>query len=82
MNIYSSSFTSLCPVNHAKISYTWQLSTAQVITVEDINAALRSVPICGLHEDIADELHKRFGGSQVITAIHHGVRIVTVRGLL
>lgn len=33
----------------------------------------------GFHEQIADELHRRFGGRQVLQAHHHGVDIQTIR---
>ena len=33
----------------------------------------------GFHEDIADRLQRRFGGSQTLVADHHGVRIETTR---
>lgn len=32
------------------------------------------------HEPIADELHKKFGGYQILKAKHHGIEIETRRG--
>jgi hypothetical protein len=34
----------------------------------------------GFHEDIADVLYKKFGGRQLMVAVHGGVIIETERG--
>ncbi len=78
-NTYKHTFVVECPNNGKLIIYSLSIATEQTIMVEHIMTA------CGLfksgyHEDIADQLHERFGGHQVITANHHGVQIETVRG--
>lgn len=78
MNIYTASFTSRCPVNSAVIVYTLRIETVEQLMVEAIQDHLKSVPTA-FHEDIADAMLKKFGGRQVITAMHHGVHIETRR---
>lgn len=78
MNTYRADFHARCPDNGARIHYHWTLITAQVVRVEKINDALDAVRI-GFHEDIADDLHRLFGGKQTMTAEHHGVTIETMR---
>lgn len=78
MNVYRAQFHARCPVNAARISYTWTLTTAQVVRVEAINDALDEIRT-GFHEDIADDLHRQFGGQQHLVAEHHGVTIETTR---
>jgi hypothetical protein len=51
----------------------------QMIPVEHIVTATGLIKF-GYHENIADELHERFGGRQTLEAHHHGVDIYTVRG--
>lgn len=79
MNIYRHQFVSNCPNNDKPIIYFLEIETDSVIQVEHI------VTACALHkrayhEAIADELHQRFDGRQVLKAHHHGVDIETRRG--
>ena len=78
MNTYSTRFFSICPVNNCRIEYSLKITTGDVIKVEDI---LDTVALLdrGFHEDFADQLLREFGGSQTLTAEHHGVRIETIR---
>lgn len=55
------------------------IETGDVLMVEDIVAFTDAIG-SGFHEAIADEMHAQFGGRQVLTAFHHGVDILTVRG--
>lgn len=78
MNTYSTEFFSYCPTNDVRIQYKLVIQTENVIKVEDL---LREVNYHrqGYHEEIADELHQKFGGKQTLTAFHHGVLIESVR---
>lgn len=78
MNIYRADFHARCPVNGARIHYHWTLQTDAVVSVESINDALEEIRR-GFHEDIANDLHRAFGGRQILTAEHHGVHIETER---
>jgi hypothetical protein len=49
-----------------------------MIQVEDIIDAVMLLNR-GFHEEIADQLHREFGGQQTLTANHHGVSIRTIR---
>jgi hypothetical protein len=79
MNIYRHQFVAMCPNNDRPIIYSLEIETESVIQVEHI------VTACALHkrafhEAIADDLHQRFDGRQVLRAHHHGVDIETRRG--
>lgn len=78
MNSYTTHFNAKCPVNGARISYTLSIHTGNVIKAEDITGFVDAIG-SGLHEDIADSLLDRFGGSQRLIADHHGVHIETIR---
>lgn len=78
MNTYRTEFFCQCPVNRVRIKYALCIRTANMIPVEEILAALEAYEE-SYHEDIADELLKRFGGEQTLTADHHGVIIETER---
>ena len=78
MNIYTTNFYAKCPVNGARIGYTLTIHTGHVVKAEDITGFVDAIG-SGLHEDIADDLLARFGGSQRLTADHHGARIETIR---
>jgi len=78
-NIYRLQFVSHCPNNGLHIIYSLEIETAEVIHVEHIVTAT-SLLANSFHEDIADELHDRFGGKQTLRAHHHGVDIETRRG--
>jgi hypothetical protein len=79
MNRYTRRFEAACPNNDQKIAYTLMIETDEVIMVEDIVAFTEAIGK-GFHEAIADDMHVQFGGRQVLTAFHHGVDILTVRG--
>lgn len=78
MNIYTTEFFAKCPVNGARITYSLTIHTGIVIKAEDITDFIDGIGE-GLHEDIADSLLDRFGGSQRLKADHHGVHIETIR---
>jgi hypothetical protein len=79
VNAYSTEFFANCPNNGIRIRYKLRIEAGEtVIPVEQILAGVELVSE-GFHEDIADELLKRFGGLQTLTADHHGVTIETVR---
>lgn len=79
MNIYTRQFVANCPNNGQPIIYNLRIETAgRMIQVEHIVTAT-SLIARGYHEDIADELHQRFGGRQSLRARHHGVDIETIR---
>lgn len=79
MNKYSRIFVATCPNNSESIIYDLTIETAdRMIQVEHIVTATNLIKR-GFHEQIADELHRRFGGRQVLRAHHHGVDIETVR---
>lgn len=79
MNIYRQQFVSHCPHNGLHIIYSLEIQSDEVIHVEHIVTATRLMAD-SFHEDIADELHERFGGQQILKAHHHGVDIETRRG--
>lgn len=80
MNIYTTEFFAFCPENEVRVKYTLRIESATVIKVEDIidKATFHER---GYHEEIADQLHKVFGGRQTLSAEHHGVHIETKRGI-
>lgn len=79
MNVYSRQFVATCPNNGEAIIYNLRIETiGRVIQVEHIVTATAMIKQ-GYHEQIADELHRRFGGRQVLRAHHHGVDIETIR---
>jgi hypothetical protein len=78
-NIYRHQFIAECPNNGQAIVYTLQITSDKTVMVEHIVTACAMI-WRGFHEDIADQLHERFGGQQVIKASHHGVDIETLRG--
>lgn len=78
MNTYKTKFFAFCPVNEARIEYALEIQTGIVIKVEDIIDAVTLLSR-GFHEEIADQLHKEFGGTQTLKASHHGVDIETIR---
>ena len=79
MNTYAYTFASVCPNNAEPIIYSLELQHKDKVLVEHIKTA------CALHsrgyqEDIAADLHQRFGGRLRLHANHHGVHIETVLG--
>lgn len=80
MNKYKIKFQAVCPVNGDSIEYSLEISANRMIKVEELLEAVNGFGT-GFHEDIADVLHKKFGGKQFITAVHGGVIIETERGV-
>jgi hypothetical protein len=80
MNKYITKFTSLCPVNQKQITYQLEIRHTEKILVEEILETVNKF-LVGYHENIADELYKKFRGEQTLTANHHGVVIETERKL-
>ncbi len=78
MNTYKTKFFAKCPANGIRVEFHLSINTGSVIPVEDIVAEVESIK-AGFHEEIADRLHSRFGGSQTMVADHHGVQIETIR---
>jgi hypothetical protein len=78
MNSYTTEFFSLCPANNVRIKYCLTIQIAHAIMVEDIIDEV-TLHHRGYHEEIADQIHRTFGGRQVLVADHHGVKIETVR---
>ena len=77
MNEYRYKFTMECPSDGALIDYTLLIIGTAMVMAEDLVAACKDRDY---QEPMADRLHARFGGYQVITASHHGVHITTTRG--
>jgi hypothetical protein len=80
MNKYKVKFQATCPVNGDSIEYSLQISIDRMIRVEALLEAVNGFG-SGFHEEIANVLHKKFGGRQLIIAIHGGVIIETERGV-
>lgn len=78
VNTYTQHFTALCMKNGRTVSYKLTIESRTTIMVEDIQAETAKLKR-GYHENFADGLHERFGGTQTITAHHHGTDIMTVR---
>lgn len=78
MNTYKTKFFANCPENGVRIEYDLTINTGSVVKVEDMIEFVQGIGT-GLHEDIADQLCARFGGTQTLTAYHHGVTIDTIR---
>lgn len=78
MNTYETEFFCRCPVNGIRIKYLLTIQSDQKIMVEAIIKSVDSFAD-DFHEEIADKLHKEFGGLQTLVAEHHGVRITTHR---
>jgi hypothetical protein len=81
MNTYSVRFFARCPINGIRIEYVLEIenpSASNPLIVEDIIDAVSLIDR-GMHEEIADQLFREFGGRQALTADHHGVTIKTVR---
>jgi hypothetical protein len=78
MNIYRRTFSAICPNNSEAIIYRLEIATEKQIFVEHINTELALISQ-SYHEAIADRLHAKFGGDQVLIAMHHGVEIETRR---
>lgn len=78
MNTYTTTFWARCPANDVPIQYRLQIRTHTMIRVEEILEFTDGIK-SGFHEEIADQIHSRFGGAQTIVAHHHAVTIETAR---
>jgi hypothetical protein len=78
LNIYRTSFFAKCPNNGSRILYSLEIKTAEVVSVEEIIEVVEGIDE-EFHEAIADQLLKRFGGKQTLSAEHHGVHIESHR---
>ena len=76
-NTYTHRFKARCPNNGQTINFALEIETEETLMVEDILLACSNLN--ELHEKIADNLLREFGGKQTLTAHHHGVDIKTVR---
>lgn len=79
MNRYKVKFHATCPVNGDAIEYSLTIESFKMIEVESIMHFLSGCKQ-GFHEDFADKLHQKFGGKQIMTAVHGAVCIETERG--
>lgn len=79
MNRYKTKFKAKCPNNGDIIEYSLSIESCEMIQVEQIIAFLHGF-VDGYHESFADQLQKKFGGRQFLTAIHGSVLIETERG--
>lgn len=77
-NTYRHTFIAVCPADGESIVYQLEICTQDMIRVEHIRTATALIKR-GFHEQIADDLFQRFGGRQVITAVHQGVSLESVR---
>lgn len=78
VNSYSHTFVASCPSDGSAIVYTLVVKSSRMLMVEHLITATSLIKT-GFHEQIADLLHERFGGTQTIGAIHQGVFIETTR---
>ncbi|MDV5099617.1 hypothetical protein RYH74_20320 [Pseudomonas sp. LSJ-87] len=78
LNIYRHTFTAVCPSDAEVIVYSLEIRSLAMIRVEHIKTATALIKQ-GWHEQIADHLADRFGGDQVIKAVHQGIEVETVR---
>lgn len=81
MNIYRVNFSCLCVKNSDVIQYSLEITSERMIFVEDIESALSEYKSkSAYHEPMADQLYRKLGGQQVMTANHGGIEIETRRG--
>lgn len=80
LNIYRITFAAKCPADGETIIYKLEIRTPEMIYVEHLKTAT-ALHGSGFHEAIADNLYARFGGAQVMAAVHQGVELVTLRGI-
>jgi hypothetical protein len=77
LNKYRFTFVATCPNNGEAIIYHLSIETEKRVMVEHIKTAC-ALWKTGYHEEIAADLHERFGGHLTLAANHHGVDIETV----
>ena len=84
MNVYTVKFFARCPRNGIRVEYTLTIERSEEddadghLLVEELVDTV-SLLDRGMHEELADQLHREFGGRQTLVADHHGVTIKTVR---
>jgi hypothetical protein len=78
LNIYGYTFSAICPADGETIIYRLEIRTTAMIHVEHIKTATALIKK-GWHEQIANRLAEALGGDQVITAVHQGVDLKSVR---
>lgn len=78
MNIYRHQFVSKCPIDLEPIIYSLEIYKDDFISAEAIEKACKVEMT--LHENLANNLHREFGGRQVLKARHGRVDIETIRG--
>lgn len=78
MNTYRTEFSALCPQHGTRLKFRLAIHSRDAIAVDDIRGATKDVRAIG-HEALADQLYERLGGTQYMTADHHGVVISTRR---
>ncbi|HFQ7428305.1 TPA: hypothetical protein ACXIGP_001791 [Pseudomonas aeruginosa] len=77
-NIYKHWFVAQCPNDGEQIYYKLQIRTTKTIFVEHIKAATALIK-AGIQEQIADQLHDKFGGELHLFGTHQGVELESVR---
>lgn len=78
MNRYDYDFTAVCPSDGTDIDYHLAIETSDVVMAEEIVKACQFLePV--YHEAAADALFEKFGGRQIMNAVHQGVYILTTR---
>jgi hypothetical protein len=77
-NIYRHTFAAACPSDGELIIYRLEIKAKKLIMVEHIRTATALIKK-GYHEQIADQLHERFGGEHRLEATHQGIEILTIR---
>lgn len=78
MNIYRHTFAATCPNDGDLIVYRLEIRSLCMIWVEHIKAATAIIK-SGIQEQIADQLHDRFGGDLTLIGNHQGVEIESIR---
>jgi hypothetical protein len=80
LNTYAAEFFAKCPGNGARVKYTLEIRTTEMVMVERINDVLLTDFFReGYHEAFADHLAQHLPGRQTLRAFHHGVQIETIR---
>lgn len=79
MNKYETTTTTTCFTNGSIVEIYVVIVCSHVIMVEDLQEFLKE-NLANYHEVLADKLHSRFGGKQILKGFHHGVWITTERG--
>lgn len=78
VNTYRHTFVATCPSDGDQIVYRLELTTPGMILVEHIRTATALIRE-GFQEQIADQLHQRFGSDLRLVGTHQGVEIESLR---